>query len=55
MVQAGCWWGSVNELRARIAPGGEHGWPSDDEARYRGQYEAAIAWWNGALSKDGGS
>lgn len=55
MVQAGCWWGSVDELRARIAPGGEHGWSPDDEARHRGQYEAASAWLLGALGKDGGS
>jgi hypothetical protein len=25
-VRAGCWYGSLEELEARIAPGGAHGW-----------------------------
>ena len=42
MVQAGCWWGSVDELRARIAPGGGHGWRGA-AARHRAEYEAFLA------------
>ena len=42
MVHAGCWWGSVDELRARIAPGGGHGWRGA-EARHRAEYEAFLA------------
>ena len=42
MVHAGCWWGSVDELRARIAPGGSHGWRGA-AARHRAEYEAFLA------------
>mgnify|MGYP001010792289 CR=1 FL=1 len=42
MVHAGCWWGSADELRARIAPGGGHGW-SGAAARCRAEYEAFLA------------
>ena len=42
MVQAGCWWGSVDELRARIVPGGVHGWRGA-AARHRAEYEAFLA------------
>jgi len=42
MVHAGCWWGSVDELRARIAPGGDHGWRGA-AARHRAEYEAFLA------------
>lgn len=44
MVHAGCWWGSVDDLRERIAPGGDHGWDAEHEARYRAEYEAAITY-----------
>ena len=42
MVHAGCWWGSADELRARIAPDGSHGWRGE-EARCRAEYEAFLA------------
>jgi len=42
-VRAGCWYGSLEELEARIAPGGEHGWDPEHEDRYRTQYECLIA------------
>jgi hypothetical protein len=41
MVQAGCWWGTLDELAARIEPGGGNEW-RDNADRYRGEYEAAI-------------
>ena len=44
MVHAGCWWGSVPQLRTRIAPGGGHGWNPDTEGRNRADYEAALGW-----------
>ena len=42
MVHADCWWGSADELRARIAPGGGHGWRWA-AARHRAEYEAFLA------------
>ena len=42
MVHAGCWWGSADELRARIAPGGDHDW-GGEAARHRAEYEAFLA------------
>ena len=44
MVQAGCWWGTTDELRTRIAPGGDHGWTDDTAERWRGEYGAAITY-----------
>ena len=42
-VRAGCWYGSLTELEARIAPDGEHGWTGDNAERWRTQYECLIA------------
>ena len=42
MVHADCWWDSADELRARIAPGGGHGWRWA-AARHRAEYEAFLA------------
>ena len=42
-VRAGCWYGSLEELEPRIAPGGEHGWGDDVAEKYRTQYECLIA------------
>ena len=50
MAQAGCWWGSIDDLATRIAPGGDHGWPTAAEARYRAEYEAAIVWLRARLA-----
>ena len=42
-VRAGCWYGPIEELEARIAPTGEHGWEGSDAERWRTQYECLIA------------
>ena len=42
-VRAGCWYGSLEELEARIAPNGDNGWLNQDAERYRTQYECLIA------------
>ena len=42
-VRAGCWYGSLEELEARIAPKGEHGWSKADASRFRTQYECLTA------------
>lgn len=43
-VRAGCWYGPLEELEARITPNGDHPWGKGDDAdRYRVQYECLIA------------
>ncbi len=42
MMQAGCWWGTLDDLASRIAPDGNHGW-EDDAEWWRAEYTAAIA------------
>ncbi|MBV1869257.1 MAG: hypothetical protein KUG69_15345 [Marinosulfonomonas sp.] len=41
-VRAGCWYGSLTELSARIKPGGGSGWDDDAAKRFRRQYGAVI-------------
>ena len=42
LIIAGCWQGALDELEARIAADGDHGW-EDDASRWRADYEGLIA------------
>lgn len=42
-VNAGCWSGTLDELAARIEPGGGNGWADGEANRYRAEYAALIA------------
>lgn len=42
-VYAGCWDGTLDQLAARIEPGGGHGWATAVEGQCRAEYEGAIS------------